>query len=186
MQRILITLLMLSQLTAICQDNDSTKKEVDLNFELSFGQSLTFISYSRQVDLRNNEAVIVPTSNLLFFSQFFPNKRFRVPLFFLVPTETKQFLVNGQLINERSSPTIGTGVDFRLFRFRIDKKTMLDFEIGPLASMLFGTSGQVRFAPIAASRLRIARGESAIMYLGTSYSFGINAWGLFYGTGFLF
>jgi len=37
-----------------------------------------------------------------------------------------------------------------------------------------------------AARLRIMRGENFVMYIGTSYSFGINTWGVLYGTGTVF
>jgi hypothetical protein len=59
-------------------------------------------------------------------------------------------------------------------------------EAGPLISCLIDTKKSVRFAPILAARIKILRGENFIMYLGTSYSIGINAMGLLYGTGSAF
>src|SRR5687768_14957326 len=61
-------------------------------FELSFGQSLLFISNSKQINIRNQAAIVIPTSAMLFFVEFRPLKRVRVPVFFNLPTESKQFL----------------------------------------------------------------------------------------------
>lgn len=166
------------------QTTDTLKK--NSHFELSFGQSLLFISSSKQVDLRNESAVVVPTNSILFFIELRPQKTIRIPVFFNLPTETKQFLVNGQLINERASPTFGGGTVFRLFKIKIDEHSKLDFEIGPLASFIFDKNNVIKVAPVVAGRLRIMRGENFVMYVGGSYSFGIDALGLLYGTGTIF
>lgn len=170
--------------TVQAQKLDSLAKK--LHFELSFGQSLLFISSSKQINLRNESAVIVPTNSILFFIELRPTKIVRFPTFFNLPTETKQFLVNGQLINERASPTFGAGVEFRLFQIKIDERSKLDFEIGPLASFIFDKNNVVKVAPIVAGRIRIMRGENFVMYFGGSYSFGIDALGILYGTGTIF
>lgn len=163
---------------------DSIKKKS--HFELSFGQSLLFISSSKQINLRNESAVVVPTNSILFFIELRPEKLIRIPVFFNLPTETKQFLVNGQLINERASPTFGAGFEFRLFKIKIDEKSKLDFEIGPLASFIFDKNNVIKVAPVVAGRLRVMRGEHFVMYLGGSYSLGIDALGVLYGTGTVF
>ncbi|MFL5754062.1 MAG: hypothetical protein ACJ76F_11690 [Bacteroidia bacterium] len=177
-------LLLLIAFSTNAQQPDSTKSK-DL-FELSFGQSLLFISSSKLVDLRNQEAIVVPTSSILFFAELRPRKIIRIPIFFNVPTETKQFLINGQLVNEKASPTLGTGLEFRLLSLKLGKKATIDLEAGPLASFLIDTKRSIRFAPVLAARLRIMKGENFIMYLGTSYSVGIDTWGILYGTGTTF
>jgi len=134
------------------------------NFELSFG-------------------IVIPTSAILFSAEFRPDKFIRIPVFLNLATESKQFIVNGQLINEKASPTLGTGALFKAFQIKLDEKSKMEFEIGPLASFLFDTKNSIRVAPIIAGRIKILRGENFIMYIGTSYSFGINALGLLYGTG---
>lgn len=163
---------------------DTTKK--NQLFEFSFGQSLLFISNSRSVDIRNNQAVVVPTSSILFFIEMRPQKRVRIPIFFNLPIETKQFLVNNVLVNERASPTFGTGIEFKCFQINMGEKSKIDFEIGPLASFLLNKNNVVRFVPIIAGRVRIMRGENFVMYIGGTYSVGINTWGLLYGTGTIF
>lgn len=157
-----------------------------LHFELSFGQSLLFISNSKQINIRNEAAIIVPTNAILFFIELRPQKRMRIPVFLNVPTEAKQFLVNGQLIYERASPTFGSGLVFKLFQIKIDEKSKMDFEIGPLASIIADKNNVLRVAPVIAGRIRIMRGENFVMYFGGSYSFGINAFGILYGTGTIF
>lgn len=154
-------------------------------FELSFGQSLLFISNSKQINIRNQAAIVIPTSAMLFFVEFRPLKRMRVPVFFNLPTETKQFLVAGQLVNERASPTFGTGLEFKCFGFKVAAGSMLELEAGPLCSVLQTTKNSFRFAPIGAARVRLLR-NNFVMYVGTSYSVGINSWGILYGTGTVF
>jgi hypothetical protein len=160
---------------------DSLKKKN--YFELSFGQSLVFISNSKQIDIRNQQAIVIPTSAILFFAEFRPQRKLRIPVFLNIPTESKQFLVNGVLINERASPTIGSGITFRCLGIDIDKKSKVELEVGPLVSLIFDTKKNVRVAPILGSRIKITRGENFVMYFGVSYSIGINALGMLYGTG---
>jgi hypothetical protein len=88
---IAIFLLLSLQLHAVAPDSTSKNQ----HFELSFGQSLLFISNSKQINIRNEQAVVIPTSSLLFFGEIRPQKFLRIPLFLNVPTESKQFLVNG-------------------------------------------------------------------------------------------
>lgn len=155
-------------------------------FELSFGQSLLFLSYDKALAILNQEAVVIPTSSMLFLAELRPLKRIRIPVFFNLPTETKQFMINGQLMNERASPTFGAGVEVRLAKININPKTIIELEAGPLGSMLITEAKELRFIPIAAGRFRIVKDQSFSMYIGSSYSLGINAWGLLYGTGYIF
>ncbi len=170
--------------TVHAQEADTLKK--GRHVELSFGHSLLFISNSKLVDLHTQEAVVVPTSAVLLFAEFMPQKFVRVPLFVNISTETKQFLVDSVVVNEKSSPTVGTGVVFRALHFDIDEKSNIELEVGPLASVLFDENNSIRIAPVIAGRMRISRGENFVMYIGSSYSIGINAFGLLYGTGTTF
>lgn len=166
--------------------NDTLRNKL---FEVSFGQSLLFISYDQQLNLRVNEAIILPTSALNFFVVFRPFKKLRIPLFFNLPTESKQFLIDSVLVNERASPTFGTGLEFQALKLpidKIDKNSTIELGIGPLVSFLMTEKGKLKFAPIAAARVRIIKSRDFVMYIGTSYSIGIDSWGLIYGTGFLF
>lgn len=182
--KILILLLLSVSLSTIAQKTDSLSK--NKLFELSFGQSMLFISSSKLDSIKSKEAIVMPTSAILFFIELRPQKRMRVPVFFNLPTESKQFLVNGVLVNEKASPTFGAGLEFKLFKINIDSKSSLDLELGPLASFLIDKGGDIRFAPIIAGRLRVMRGENFVMYIGASYSVGIDAFGLLYGTGTIF
>lgn len=170
--------------TIVGAQTDSTS--VKSHFELSFGHSLLFISNSKQVDIRNENAVVLPTSAILFFVEFRPERKLRIPTFLTLPTESKQFMVNGNLVNERASPTLGVGVGLKLFQIPIDQKSRIEFEVSPLASLLMSTNKKLKIAPVIAGRLRVRRGENFVMYLGASYSLGVNAAGLLYGTGSVF
>ena len=166
------------------QGMDSLVKKI--HFELSFGHSLLFISNSKLVDIHNQAAVVVPTSAVLFFTELRPKKIMRVPIFLSLATETKQFLVDSVLINEKASPTVGTGLVFKLFQIKIDSTSKIEYEMGPLVSVLFDNKNSIRLAPVIAGRFRIARGNNFVMYIGASYSVGIDALGLLYGTGTVF
>ena len=185
MKTLLFISICLLNFTLWSQTNDSipVKKK---HFELSFGQSLLFISSSKQTTIATNEAIVLPTSAVLLSVEFRPEKRMRIPVFFNLAKESKQFIVNGQIVSEKASPTIGTGALFNVLNFKIDKNSKIEVEAGPLISCLIDTKNSVRFAPILAARIKILRGENFIMYLGTSYSIGINAMGLLYGTGSAF
>ena len=184
MKTILLIISVFSSLLLYSQKSDSLKK--NQHFELSFGQSLQFISSSKLNQIHTEKSVVVPTSSMLFFAQFRPQKIIRIPVFFNLPTESKQFLVNGELLNEKSSPTLGAGLQFKLFQIKIDEKSKIECEIGPLASLIFTTNKSVLISPIIAGRIRVMRGENFVMYFGASYSFGVNAFGLLYGTGTIF
>ncbi len=179
---------------ANAQTNDSLKQKHTKSdtiehlphFEISFGQSLLFISDGQLNSIRNQASVIVPTNAFLFFIEFRPEKTVKIPVFLNLPTESKQYLINGQLINKRASPTFGAGLEFNVFKKTIDTRSSLNFEIGPLASFIFNTKNDIRVVPIIAGRFRLKRGENFVMYAGCSYSFGINALGLLYGTGTIF
>jgi hypothetical protein len=166
-----------------CQQDTLKKMH---GFELSFGQSMLFISNSDVVNFHTQSAVVIPTSAMLFFIELRTHRKVRIPFFFNLPTESKQFVVKNQLVYEKASPTIGTGLEFKLFQLNIPGKSLLDMEIGPLASFGLDSNGKVWYAPVIATRLRIMKGETFIMYFGGSYAFGVNALGIFYGTGTAF
>jgi hypothetical protein len=163
---------------------DSTKK--NNRFELSFGQNLLFISSSKQIDIQNEVAIVVPTSSVLFFSEFRPQKTLRIPVFLNIATESKQFIVNGELVNEKANPTFGAGLTFRIAQLKFDDKSKVELETGPLASFIIHDKNKLRVVPILAARIKICRGENFVMYLGCNYSFGINTFGVLYGTGTVF
>ncbi len=159
---------------------DTVKKK---NFEISFGSTMLFISDSKIADIHAKSSVVLPTSAVLFLAEFRPDKIMRIPVFFNLAKESKQFIVEGVLTNEKASPTLGAGLMFKAFQIKVDKKSKIEFEAGPMTSILFDSKKSIRMVPILAARFKILRGENFIMYIGASYSIGINAFGLLYGTG---
>jgi hypothetical protein len=125
-----------SQQTAVKNDTTKLARISNLTFELSFGSSVLFISTDQQGTIYRNGGIVVPTSALLFFAEFRPMKRMRVPVFFNLPTESKQFLVNGVIVNEKANPTFGAGLEFRFAQFGVSEKTRIELEAGPLASCI--------------------------------------------------
>lgn len=168
--------------SGLCQENDS----IATNFELSFGQSTLFISNDKFKAIKNNFNVIVPTNSMLFFAEFRPFKRIKIPIVFNLPTETKQFIVDGQIFSEKASPTFATGAEFKLFDFNIPFDAQVEMDIGTLGSVIFRSNNKLALAPLITNRIRIIKSKSFIMYLGASYSAGVNTWGMFYGTGYIF
>ncbi len=166
------------------QTQDSTAQK--RRFELSFGSNILFIPQSKLIDYREEEALIIPTSSVLLFGELRPDHRLRIPLFFNLPIETKQFLINNQLISERASPALGAGLQFKIFSIGIAEKSKVEFEMGPLVSLLFDKNSNPRVSPLVAGRFRLQQNEHFIMFIGTSFNLGINVFGLFFGTGVLF
>jgi hypothetical protein len=167
---------------AQCQDEDT----VATNFELSFGQSTLFISNDRLTNIKNDFNVVIPTNSMLFFAEFRPFKRIKIPIVFNLPTESKQFIIDGKLVSEKASPTLASGAEFKLFDFKIPFDAQVEMDIGTLGSVIFRENGQLALAPLITNRIRIIKNKSFIMYLGASYSAGVNTWGMFYGTGYIF
>lgn len=164
------------------QENDS----VASNFELSFGQSTLFISNDQVAAIKNDFNVVIPTNSMVFFSEFRPFKRIKIPVVFNLPTESKQFVIDGKLVSEKASPTLATGAEFKLFDFNIPFDAQVEMDIGTLGSVIFRSNYQLAFAPLITNRIRIIKDKNFIMYLGGSYSVGVNTWGMFYGTGYIF
>lgn len=180
--------------TTFAQNDTIEKKEISIDstkknkhyFELSLGQSILFVSDSKLQDIQTEEAVIVPTNAKLFFAELRPDKKLRIPIFFNLPTESRQYIINGELVSKRASPTLGAGLQYRAFRLPIGKKSAVEFEAGPLASVLIDQNKSLRFAPIVAGRFRFVRNEDMVLYLGSSYSIGIDAFGMLFGIGYVF
>ena len=155
-------------------------------FELSFGQSMLFITDSKIATILASNAIVIPTSAILFFAEFRPLKLIRIPVFFNLPTESKQFIINNQIVNERAPPSFGAGIEFKCFELKINTTNKLELEAGPLANFLLATNKSLRLAPLIASRVRIIRNNNFVMYVGSSYSIALNGWGLLFGTGTIF
>lgn len=162
---------------------DSTKSKL---LELSFGQSLLFISDSKVNDIHAEEAVVIPTSNILFFAEFRPLKKFRLPIYANIPTESKQFIVDSVLVNEKANPDFGLGFQYLISNINIDSKTQVQFEAGALANFIFPKNSKTRLSPVLAGRVRFIKQKDFVMYIGPTYAIGIQTWGLIFGTGYIF
>jgi hypothetical protein len=77
-------------------------------------------------------------------------------------------------------------MEFRCFNIPIGKKSSVEFEAGPLASILLNDNNVLRFAPVVAGRFRFIKNKDFVIYVGSSYSIGIDAMGLLFGTGYIF
>lgn len=170
----------------VVKDSITKKKFAKRYFELSIGQTLLFISDTKIASIKKAASVIVPTDAKLFFAELRPDKKIKIPIFINFPTESKQYIKNDSLFYERASPTMGTGIEFRLFKLPIGQKSAIELEAGPLASFLLSQNNQIKFAPIVAGRFRFIKNQDFIIYFGSSYSIGINAIGILYGIGYVF
>jgi len=178
------------QANAQSTSKDTTKPRKQL-FELSFGSTMMFISNSDIEKIKDAAKLTIPTSTMLFFAEFRPQHKFRIPVFLNIPTESKQFIVtdsNGRqsLVNEKASITLGTGFQYKPFEWTLYGDTKLEFEAGPLISSGMDNNKKLFFAPVLAGRLMVKKGSDFIMYFGGSYAFGVNSIGILYGTGTVF
>ena len=164
----------------ICQE-DSIKPVLKSYTEVSFGQSLLFISNSKAIDLKNEAAIVVPTSSVLMFAEFRTMKKLRIPVFFNYPTETKQFLVDGVLINEKANPTLWTGLSTGLLKIKTNEETYFEIDAGAVVTATINIKDKLAVARVLVGRLRMIRNNSFTMYFGLSYTFGLNTTGMFYG-----
>jgi hypothetical protein len=95
----------------------------------------------------------------------------KISVFFNLPTQKKQFIVDGKLVSERATPTFVTGLQFRIFKFPLGVKSAIDFEMGSFAGFFISGNDVLRFAPFGAGRFRFITNEDFILYFGSSYSF---------------
>ena len=86
-----------------------SSETINNKFELSFGQSILFIPDDKLERIAQRESIIVPTNSILFFIEFRPQKKLRVPLYVNLPTESKQFFIDSVLVNEKANATGGFG-----------------------------------------------------------------------------
>jgi hypothetical protein len=160
-------------------------------FELSFGSTMLFISNSDIQKIQDAAKLTIPTNTMLFFAEFRPQMKTRIPVFLNIPTESKQFIVTDSvgkqsLVNEKASITLGTGFQYRPFQVTLYGDTKLEFEAGPLVSAGFDSNKKLFIAPLIAGRLMVKKGSDFVMYFGGSYAFGVNSIGILYGTGTIF
>jgi len=165
---------------------ENTSDSIPSNFELSFGQTTLFISHDYATKLKKDLNLIVPTNSMLFFAEFRPFKKIKIPVFFNLPTESKQFIENGILVSQRASSTLGSGLEYKLVDFKIPYNSKIELDFATLGSVLFRENKELVFAPLLTSRVKIIKDQDFIMYIGSSYSIGVDTWGLFYGTGYIF
>jgi len=182
--RLLCAIILLSSQVAFAQEGDSTRTEK--YFEVSFGQSVLFISESRQVEIIKAADVVVPTSAILFFTELRPDHKLKFPIYVNLPTENKRFLVEGVIIEEKARTTFGFGIQYRLTKFPLIGKTLMEIEAGPLSNIGLTLKDKLTILPIVAGRVKIINESNFVMYVGSTYSFGVASWGLLYGTGFTF
>lgn len=161
-------------------------ESVNNKFELSFGQSILFIPDEKLEGIAQKESIIIPTNSILFFAEFRPQKKLRIPLYVNLPTESKQFFIDSVLVNEKANATGGFGLQYKCIQVPISKASVAEWEMGALSNLLISKRNRFRIVPLLNGRIRLVKNNNFVMYLGTSYSFGVNSWGLFYGTGFLF
>lgn len=72
-----------------------------------------------------------------FFSEFRPQKILRIPVFLNIATESKQYIVKGELKNEKANLTIGAGLVFKMMQYNLDAKSKIELELGGLGSVIF-------------------------------------------------
>ncbi|MDH5256544.1 MAG: hypothetical protein OEX07_01005 [Gammaproteobacteria bacterium] len=153
-------------------------------FELSFGTSQMLVDDVDRADIKDRKKVILPTTGALLIAEYLWNDRWGTIFAFNLPLVTQKFVVNNELIEETAAKTYLLGQRFSPFTWHLTKTASLSPQISALLSAMVGSSTQ--FSPSLAGRIHITDQGGFSMYLGSTVTYGIKGYVLFYGIGHQF
>ncbi|MDH5301903.1 MAG: hypothetical protein OEW58_11130 [Gammaproteobacteria bacterium] len=153
-------------------------------FELSFGTSQMLVDEVDRVDVKNSKKIILPTTGALLISEYLWSERWGTMLAANLPLETQKFLVNNELVEESASATCLLGQRYTPFNWQITEKASMSPQIGVFVAAMVGE--KLELSPTVAGRIHINDDSGFTMYVGSSASYGIKGYVLFYGIGHRF
>lgn len=156
----------------------------DYEYEFSFGTSQMFINELDRRDVRGESQVVLPTTSALFIGERIWGPRWSTIIGYNLPLETQKFIVDGLLVEEVAATVLSVGQAYRVLSFRITQNSILSFQIGALASFLFGEA--VEITPTAGLRMHLVTDTGFAMYFGGLASYGLKGGVLMYGIGHRF
>lgn len=166
--------------TLLCENLFAEEKLV----ELSFGTSQMLVDEVDRAELKDRKKIILPTTGALLIAEYLWNDDWGTLLSVNIPLVTQKFIVNNELIEESAAKTILIGQRYTPIHWKLSKNATLSPQVSMLISTILGSNPQI--SPTAAARLHIAEKRGFSMYLGSSATYGIKGYVLFYGIGHRF
>lgn len=183
----LLTFAFLSMHTAFANTPTTTGDEYNYHLEFSFGSSLLFTEQPlwNQTQQRN-ENQVMPVSSVLILGEYIFDTRWSWGNMINIPTSTKRFLVDGAIVEEYSSPSIGTGLTYKPIVKKIfDDRASFRLQIGALVGYAINNPDYT-FFPIGFLRPSLSTPKGFSMYIGTAFSAQVQSIALVYGVSQLF
>jgi len=150
-------------------------------FEVSFGTSQMLVDEIDRRDLKNKSKVVLPTTGALFIAEYLWSESWGSLFVLNLPLVTQKFVVNGELIEEAAATTYMIGQRYSPYQWNITNTAVLAPQIALLISAIQGDKWQI--SPSVAGRLHVYKETGFSMYLGSTVTYGIKGYVLFYGIG---
>jgi hypothetical protein len=184
---VLLTFAFLSMHTASANTPIKAGDEYNYQLEFSFGSSLLFTEQPlwNQTQQRN-EYQVMPVSSVLILGEYIFHTRWSWGNMLNIPTSTKRFLVDGSIVEEYSSPSIGTGITYKPIVKKIfDDRASFRLQVGALIGYAINNPNHT-FFPLAVVRPSLSTPKGFSMYVGTAFSAHVQSIALVYGVSQLF
>jgi len=182
-----LTFVLLSMHTALADPGMNLGDEYNYQLEFSFGSSLIFTEQPlwNQTQHRN-ENQVMPISSVLILGEYIFHTRWSWGNMLNIPTSTKRFVVDGSIVEEYSSPSIGTGITYKpLVKKIFDDRASFRLQVGALIGYAINNP-DYNFFPIGFVRPSLSTPKGFSMYVGTAFSVQIQSIALVYGVSQLF
>lgn len=159
---------------------DDERKRV----ELSFGTSQMLVDEVNRADIKKATKVILPTTGALLIAEYLWSDKWGSLLAFNLPLVTQKFIVNGELIEESAAKTFMLGQRYTPIDWHVTKTAILSPQISLLVSAIAGDT--IQMSPTLAGRSHVRDQSGFSMYAGTTLTYAIKGYVLFYGIGHQF
>lgn len=180
LNKFFFTFLLLGIYIGTVSASDERRKSV----ELSIGTSQMLVDEVNRADIKDNKKVILPTTGALLIVEYLWSDRWGSLFAFNLPLVTQKFIVNNELIEESAAKTYMLGQRYTPFQWEVTKTAIVSPQVSLLASAIMGD--KIQISPTLAGRLHIRDDSGFSMYAGSSATYGIKGYVLFYGIGHRF
>ena len=179
--------LLLFMHTAFANARMISGDEYNYKLEFSFGSSLLFTEQPLwNQTQQQNENQVMPISSVLILGEYIFHTRWSWGNMINIPTSTKRFVVDGSIVEEYSSPSIGTGMTYKPIVKKIfDDRASFRLQVGALMGYAINNP-DYNFFPIGVVRPSLSTPKGFSMYVGTAFSAHIESFALVYGVSQLF
>ena len=180
-----LTFVLLSMHTAFA--GMAAGDEYNYKLEFSFGSSLLFTEQPLWNQIQQqNENQVMPISSVLILGEYIFHNRWSWGNMLNIPTSTKRFVVDGSIVEEYSSPSIGTGITYKpIIKKILDDRASFRLQVGALMGYAINNPDYT-FFPIGVIRPSLSTPKGFSMYVGTAFSAHVESFALVYGVSQLF